>query len=682
MRHDFEVDIMGAFKFPLTVVSLSFICGIYLGFIYEPALHIITILALFSFIALAVYFKYKVSGLKPQALSMWLVILTSIGLGASRYVVEVPESQLNHYSHFISEEKADRFVVRVGEQLKSTRRYDRYVVSVTSVNDRAVCGKMLLHTEKRNDSKLLPGTDLRMVAVVQIPTAPINPFQFDYQRYLYDKGITNQVYVKTSQLQRTGDVDRGLAYFAALLRNRITDNLRHAGFKKEELHIVTALILGQQQEISKEVLRDYQYAGAVHILSVSGLHVGFILLFINFLMGRMPNSGGYRMLRLVVVILSLWAFAIIAGLSPSVVRSVTMFSFVALGMYVKRETNIFHTLTVSMMLILLVEPRFLFDIGFQLSYVSLFFILWLQPLLQKLYQPDTWIGKYLMDILTVSLAAQIGAMPLSIFYFHQFPGLFFVTNLVILPFTGLVMGLGLLVMIGALFNLVPGWSLNTLEFMISLMNSIIREIASVESFVIKDIPLDKTSLIFLYIAIVLAALYLQNPRYRVAVLACTSILALQICLLGKRVNAYSGEEAIILNSQSGTLLLERIGDSIMIRHSHSLQPFQINMFSSYKTGTYSKALTYKRINHFMELGGKKVMLVDSSGNYVPCRPDVVVLTGSADVNLERLLNDCSPKMVVADGSNYPSDARLWSKTCYNKNIPFHSTAEKGYYRLE
>ena len=130
------------------------------------------------------------------------------------------------------------------------------------------------------------------------------------------------------------------------------------------------------------------------------------------------NFGSY--IKLSIILLSLWGFAFLAGLSPSVIRSVTMFSFVAIGMCLKRKTNVFHTLLASLFFILLFEPSFLFDVGFQLSYVALFFILWLQPLLASVWIPKNKIQSYFWDIITVSFAAQIGAMPLSIYYFHQF----------------------------------------------------------------------------------------------------------------------------------------------------------------------------------------------------------------------------------------------------------------------
>jgi competence protein ComEC len=263
------------------------------------------------------------------------------------------------------------------------------------------------------------------------------------------------MYVGSSDVKISTKIDKSIWYYSAKLRDRIVENLRKSNFNSEELNVVVALILGQQQDISPEILHDYQFAGAVHILSVSGLHVGYLLLFINFLLLPFPKSKIGNLARFFIIFFSLGGFAIIAGLSPSVVRSVTMFSFVAGGMCLKRETNIFHTLLVSLLLILIVSPSFLFDVGFQLSYVSLFFIVWLQPLFKQIWQPNNKIKGYFWDILTVSFAAQIGAFPLSIYYFHQFPGLFFLTNLVILPAIGLIMALGVFVMIIAIFC--PVW---------------------------------------------------------------------------------------------------------------------------------------------------------------------------------------------------------------------------------
>ena len=143
----------------------------------------------------------------------------------------------------------------------------------------------------------------------------------------------------------------------------------------------------------------------------------------------------------------LWSFAIISGLSASVVRAVTMFTAIVVATSFKRQTNTFQVLVVSMFFLLICKPHFLFDVGFQLSYTAVFAIVWLQPLWKQLWNPQSWFLKQFWSLLTVSLSAQLGVLPLSLHYFHQFPGLFFVANLTIIPVLGIILILGIRILL-------------------------------------------------------------------------------------------------------------------------------------------------------------------------------------------------------------------------------------------
>ena len=151
----------------------------------------------------------------------------------------------------------------------------------------------------------------------------------------------------------------------------------------------------------------------------------------------------------------LWCFALIAGMSASVVRAVTMFSFVAVGLSFKRRKTILFSLISSAFLLLLVKPMFLFDVGFQLSYLAVFGIVWVQPKLANLFNCKYWFFRKVWSMCSVSIAAQMGVLPLSLYYFHQFPGLFFLSNVLIIPFLGAILMGGILVIILALSNMLP-----------------------------------------------------------------------------------------------------------------------------------------------------------------------------------------------------------------------------------
>jgi competence protein ComEC len=442
--------------------------------------------------------------------------------------------------------------------------------------------------------------------------------------------------------------------------------------------------LGQQQDISPDIIRDYQYAGAVHILSVSGLHIGFILLFVTFILKPLPNSKYGSLLKLIITLLSLSLFGVLAGLAPSVLRSVTMFSFVAIGQFLRRSVNIYHTLLVSILLILLFQPSFLFDVGFQLSYIALFFIIWLQPLLTMLWTPKTKVQKYIWDILTVSFAAQIGTLPLSIYYFHQFPGLFFITNLIVIPLLGFIMSLGVLVMLFATFNWVPFYPAKALEISIYYLDKIINTIATFESFIIKDIPLNTSFLITGYLVLIAMIIWFKKPNFKSLVAVLIAIAALQISSIKTKWDIQNQEEFIVFNTQKNTLLLERKGSNTTLFANDSILKTSKtnNLISSYLTGNFSTLKNKRHLQNTIYFKENKILVLDSFMVYPKTiQPDILLLTQSTRINLDRLLLSIKPKIIVADGSNYKTAQNRWKQTCAQQKIPFHSTSEKGFYKI-
>jgi len=558
---------------------------------------------------------------------------------------------------------------------------DRYIVLVKKIDGSEYTGKMLINIRKDSlKSSFEIGTPLQFNCTISENGIAKNPNQFDYGKYLKNKQIYAQIYTENSEIKTSSIIDKNAWHYASILRTKILRNLEKNKFHKTELNVAAALILGQQQDISPDIIKDYQYAGAVHILSVSGLHIGFILLFVTFILKPFPNTRRGSFIKLLIIIISLVSFGIIAGLAPSVVRSVVMFSFVAIGMYLRRSTNIFHTLLVSMLLILLFEPSFLFDVGFQLSYIALFFILWLQPLLAEIWKPKNKIVTYFWEILTVSFAAQIGAFPLSIYYFHQFPGLFFVTNLVVIPFISLIMGLGVLVMVLAAFDYVPLYLSKSLEWSIFILNKIINSIASIKQFIIQDIPFNWYLLISLYLLIISSILWLKKPNFRRLALTLISILILQMTYFETHWIIQNQKELVIFNSKKNTLISERKGKNVtLFQNRNELKNQAIN---SYIMGNFSELKATKKLENLLFFNGNKILILDSLG-VCPKKinPDILVLTQSPKLNLERLFQDLKPKIVVADATNFKTYIHLWKATCIKKKIPFHSTGEKGFYRL-
>ena len=677
---------MRVLQFPLIKITGCFVFGLLLAHYAKPPFSVALIALIISFIAVIITYFIPRKTIIPKNHFGIATFLAAFLIGVFTLVSNNQTRNKLHYIHFISTQKKNyTATITLKEKLKNTAVNNRYVAQMITLNGKESFGKVLLNIKKdQSVSNIEIGSTLKIKGYFYKNRSPNNPNQFDYGSYLENRQIYGQLYTSASDIKLNSVVEKSIAYYASLWRNRIIKNLEKNHFHKSELSVIIALLLGQQQDISPEVVKDYQYAGAVHVLSVSGLHVGFILLFITYLLKPFPNTRTGSILKLIIVITFLWAFGILAGLAPSVVRSVTMFSFVAIGMYLRRSINIYNTLAVSALLILLFQPSFLFDVGFQLSYVALYFIVWLQPFLASAWNPKYIILRQFWEIITVSFAAQIGTLPISIYYFHQFPGLFFVTNIVILPGMSLILGLGVIVMFLAALDWVWMPLLKSLECCIWALNKIIAWVASFENFVFKDIPLHYFSMWGLYLVIFSSFIWMKKPSYRKFIVTLFALIILQIIAIPIKYTNEKAEEFIVFNKQRTSIFTERIGDKVTVFTSENLENNANSnlVLKSYLVANYCAIQKKKTIPNLLYFKNKKILVIDSSGAYLEKeRPDILLLINSPKINLDRVFENWKPQKVVVDASNFKSYCKAWKATCAKEKIPFHDTAEKGFFKL-
>ena len=677
---------MKVLQFPLARVTLVFIIGIVFAYYFQPSPNLVFTYLFVTTLLLGGVYYWSTKRANLVRVFGISVYITAFGIGMSSQTIHTATYQKNHFTQVDAVfEQTHTFNLVLREKLKSSTSSQRYIALVQQIDTTNCSGKILLNIKKDSlHHSFIIGNRLQIQGNLYPNVTPKNPNQFDYGSYLKNKQIYGQLYADGSDIKISTQIEKDIWYYAAQIRNTIIANLTRDGFNPTELNVAVALILGQQQDIDPEISKDYQYAGAVHILSVSGLHIGFILLFVTFILKPVPNNKKGSLLKLIVILCSLWLFGILAGLAPSVVRSVTMFSFVAIGQHLRRSVNIYHTLLVSILLILLVQPGFLFDVGFQLSYLALFFILWFHPLLSKIWTPKNKISKYIWDILSVSFAAQIGTLPLSLYYFHQFPGLFFITNLVIIPLTGFIMGIGVLVMVLAYFESSPIFLSKALEWSLFIIDKIIHTIASLEQFIIKDIPFTLAFLLSSYAVVFSAIFWFKKPQFQRLIVVLISVVFLQFTFIWNEWKVTKQQEWVVFNSKKNTLIVERKGNAVTLYTNDSLSKIgsKNNTLNAYLVGNFSHLAATKKLKNTSFFNGKRILILDSLGVYpIHSRPDIVLLTQSPKINLERLIQTTQPKVIVADASNYKNLQKLWEATCLKEKIPFHSTSEKGFYIL-
>lgn len=672
---------MKVIQFPLSKITICFVIGILVAHYFHLGINwFFPFFTILLFIAV-LYLYYK----KSKVLFGISVLFLSFLLGIITLLSHQETNNPKHYLHQLKTAQTEFSAqVILTEKLKNTTNNNRYVAQMVTLNNQESVGKIIVNIAK--DSLIQDfeiGNQLLLQGSFYKNQKASNPNQFDYGKYLETKQIYAQIYTRNDRLKIL-KTHKTIWYYTSKWRNTIAKNLEKSGFSKQELNVAMALILGQQQDISPEIIHDYQYAGAIHILSVSGLHIASLLMVLNALLRFFPNTKKWRVFKLVFLLSFLWLFGILAGLAPAVLRSVTMYSFVTIGLHLRKTVNFYHTLLVSILLILLIEPSFIFDIGFQLSYLALFFIVWLQPIFEKIYTPKNKFDQTLWEILTVSFAAQIGTLPISIYYFHQFPTLFFITNLVVLPFLGIIMGYGVFVMLLAAFNVTWVWTSKLLEFFIFLMNKVISWVASFENFVLKDISLSAPMMWLLYVIIIVFFITIQKPTFKKIVFLLCGVIGLQFLFIHQKYQTQKTDEFIVFNKKRNTIITVRNGDNITLYGNDSIAKNHKNDLSlnAYVVANFCKLKSTQSPRNFFYFKDKKIMVIDSSGVYLEnIQPDIVLLINSPKINLDRFLLAIKPQQIVADGSNFTTYRTLWEATCRKQKIPFHDTTEKGFYKF-
>ena len=435
-------------KMPLSRAVLPFFIGIFLALELELHTHsLFWVLLIFFLIIIGIFSLVKANKFYNSIISVSILsslVLLGIFRGES-FNSQLKKNALTVLDINSSEAYLLEFNGRISEKKKSFKIPG--IIKGVYKN-----GKLLPHYEKT--LIYIPKTEYndtlrftKEIVTTQKPSlikSPKNPSEFNYKKYLKGLGISNQFYLPSSSIKEiTKRTEISYTEYFEKLREYNLDKLQSLGITGEVFGVVSALVFGQKDYLEPELYNSYGAAGATHILAVSGLHVGLIYLILAWVLKPLLKNKFTKWLRLFLILLGLWFYAALTGFSPSVLRACTMFSFISLANTSASESNIFNTLSASALFLLLVQPNLIMEVGFQLSYSAVLGILLIQPWLYKLVYIKTTLLDKAWQIMTVSIAAQTGTFPLALFYFHQFPNYFIISNLFVIPLATLILYLTL-----------------------------------------------------------------------------------------------------------------------------------------------------------------------------------------------------------------------------------------------
>lgn len=307
--------------------------------------------------------------------------------------------------------------------------------------------KVLAYFEKSDQiANVEPGTVIWFRGQPELLQKTGNPFEFDYQAYAIHNKIGHRIYLKDSNIHfLNAEKNLNLLEWSLIIRDRLLKIIENCGLKGEVFHLVSAISLGAREELEPETTQSFSKTGVIHVLAVSGMNVGIIFVVLNLLLRFMKKRKGGIILHTLLILTAVWGYALITGLSASVLRAAAMFSFIVIGTNMSRHPNIYNTLAASAFVLLCLNPSLVYDVGFQLSYAAVFSIVYFHPFLYGLLYFKYWIPDQIWTLLSVSVAAQIGTLPFLLHYFHQFPTWFLLANLMVIPLVTVILYLSFIV---------------------------------------------------------------------------------------------------------------------------------------------------------------------------------------------------------------------------------------------
>lgn len=407
------------------------------------------------------------------------------------------------------------------------------------------------------------GDELMIAAKYNPIEPPYNFAEFDFKAWLASKNTYHQAFIIQNQIiplyvQKGNPVIK----YALNLRKRQVEVYRKMIKNDEAFAVASTLILGYRADLSEETLAAYSKTGTIHALSVSGMHVGIIYIVLNWLLYFLDSKTSLRITKIILICTLIWFYALITGFSPSVLRSTIMISVYILAKSFNKHTNGYNILTFTAFCLLVYNPFLIWDVGFQLSFLAVLGLIYLQQKIYKWFYVQHRLIDKLWSSVALSLAAQIATLPLSIYYFHQFPVYFIFSNLFILLPVTVLMYVGIAILVLKLNFLAPFF-----EWLIIFMNDGLKWIAGLPFSGISGIWISQTQLILLSLALILLLNALANYQKKILIASLFIFLLFQSFVAVNQLTAYHQRKIIFftlpknyaaafINSQTAILLTD------------------------------------------------------------------------------------------------------------------------------
>ncbi len=682
-------------KIPFLKLLLPFMGGIVTAWYLQPPLRLWLLLLLSGIASLAFFFfiplltRFRFSFLAGLASAL---ILFSLGamLTWQEDIRHRPDWLGNKYS------SGDALLVTLDEPLvEKSNSFKAIANALYLINGNGatpVNGRLILYLKKDSClEKLAYGSTLLLKKPLQEIKSTGNPGGFDFKQYSFFHGITHQVYLQPGEFELLfGKRENWLKKRIIESGRNIVNTLRRYIPGEKEAGLAEALLIGYKDDLDPALVQAYTNTGVVHIIAISGLHLGLIYWLLTLLLKPLLRYRKTKWLRALLIITGLWAFSLLAGAQPSVLRSALMFSCIVIGETFARRTSVLNTLAVSAFLLLCYNPFWLWDAGFQLSYAAvLSILLFMRPVYNWFYIKNKLLDAF-WKLNAVTLSAQVLTIPFSIYHFHQFPASFILTNFLAVPLSSAILLAEIFLCMISFFPWLSVLSGKIISFLIWFMNAWVERAGRIPFLLWENLQLSITQAISLLLLIVAASYWLMEKSKPAFFTALAALLIFTTERTASFVQASRQQKIIVYNvpkKRALDLIRGRnavfAGDSDLRTNDFArnfyLKPARIR-HRVCETGRLDGLTRYK---NYIRFGGRNILLIDQElsfnilpGNRKPVI-DLLVLSKNPVLYLTELAAALDIKQVVLDGSVPAWKAVYWKKDCDSLQIPWHDVAANG-----
>jgi competence protein ComEC len=661
-------------EIPFVVLILPFLLGIAAGLNIPSGSFYLSLLTgsllFFGFIFIILNLNYSRLGLYK---ARWIggTLITAI-LFLTGWVSVINYNELNDSAHF-SKKLAQYLIVKINNEpvvkngmVRFTANVEQQVTDGKRTNTN---GTILIAIKDTTATRLYYGDEILIPAKYNAIDPPFNPAEFNYKKYLANQNIYYQafLYPKQYAVLNTNTGNPLIAY-SLRLRQRMVAKLKQNMHDTSAIAVASTLILGYKADLSNDVLQAYSKTGTIHVLSVSGTHVAIIYILLGWMLSFLNRYRYGKLLKALIIITLIWYYSMLTGFSPAVCRAAVMISLIIIGKTYSRYINTLNILAISAFLLLLYDPLFITDVGFQLSYLAVGGLLIFQPMVYKwLNFKNKWADK-LWSLCSLSIAAQVITFPLSAFYFHQFPVYFLISNLFIIIPVEIIMYAGLLYLIIPQIPFISAALGFVLEKSIIIMNKGLVLVENSPFASISKIWLTTAEYLLCYAIIICLFYFLFDRKKWLLKISLAMILILALSISLKRINAFQSNTITFLNLKKHRGLVFKFGDRAVVladlkaddkNYRYSVQPYldscKITDEVLYDINQNINSSFFKKNTNLIQFENKRILFfsknMDDAQLSRKLKVDYLYITGNPHVSLTDINKNYDFTKLVIDGSN-------------------------------